>query len=105
MKKHGDIEKLAEQTLNSLDGLQQVEANEYLYAKIKLRMQESKEVMPMYGSRVMLRLAAVLVLFIGLNCISFYALKQQGAQTANPKSNDVEAFANAYGLNTNTDSY
>jgi len=105
MKKHGDIEKLAEQTLNSLDGLQQVEANEYLYAKIKQRMQGSKEVVPLYGKRVMLRLVAVLVLFIGLNCISFYALKQQGSQTTGPKSSSAEAFANAYGLNTNTDSY
>jgi hypothetical protein len=105
MKKHGDIEKLADQTLNSLDGLQEVEANGYLYAKIKQRMHDNNEVVPLYGSRIMLRLAAVLILFISINCISFYALKQQKEQMTAPGSNDVSAFASAYGLNTNTDSY
>jgi hypothetical protein len=82
-----------------------VEANEYLYAKIKQRMQDKNEVVSLYGSRIMLRLAAVLVLFIGINGISFYALKQQHTQTAAPGSSDAEAFAKAYGFNTNTDSY
>jgi hypothetical protein len=105
MKKDQDIEKLAERTLNSLDGLQEVEANGYLYAQIKQRMHENKEIVPLYGGRIMLRLAAILILFIGINIISFYTLKQQTQSTAANRSNGAEAFANAYSLNSNTDSY
>jgi len=54
----------------------------------------------------MLRLAAVLILFIGLNGVSYYVLKQHTAVT-NTKTTTtwVNAFADAYSLDNNSDSY
>jgi hypothetical protein len=104
MKNNQDIEKAVQQTLNSLDNLQQLEANEFLYAKIKQRMDNTAKVVPMNYNRVMLRLAAVLILFIGINAISFYALKHNSAN-ATQTTSGANSFADAYNLNNNTDSY
>jgi hypothetical protein len=104
MKKHQDIEKAVQQTLASLDNLQQLEANEYLFAKIKQRMGDPAKVAPIHYNRVMLRLAAVLALFIGINCASFYVLKQHTSTNNIPKTG-ADAFAQDYNLNTNSDSY
>ncbi|MBC7400178.1 MAG: hypothetical protein H7289_09555 [Mucilaginibacter sp.] len=104
MKNNQDIEKAVQQTLNSLDSLQQLEANEYLYAKIKQRMDNTAKVVPMNYNRVMLRLAAVLILFIGINGVSFYVLKHSSVH-ATQTTSGANAFADAYNLNKNTDSY
>ena len=104
MKNQQEIERMAEQTLSSLDNLQQVEANEYLHSKIWLRINDTSKSIPPAYNRLMLRLAAVLFLFIGINCVSFYALKQHSVDTAQ-KSSGADAFANAYNLNDNSDSY
>jgi len=47
MKNQQEIERMAEQTLNSLNNLQQLEANEYLHAKIVQRMNTRAKVVPM----------------------------------------------------------
>ncbi|MES2379252.1 MAG: hypothetical protein V4553_21855 [Bacteroidota bacterium] len=104
MKNNQDIEKAVQQTLDSLDNLQQLEANEFLYAKIRQRMDNTAKVVPMNYNRVMLRLAAVLVLFIGINGLSFYVLKHSSAP-ATQTTSGANAFADAYNLNSNTDSY
>ena len=105
MKNQQEIEQLAEQTLNSLNNVQQLEANEYLHSKILQRMNDSRKVIPMAYNRVMLRLAAVLVLFIGINAVSFYMLKQSDNTVTVNKAATADAFANAYNLNNNLDSY
>jgi hypothetical protein len=104
MKNNQDIEKAVQQTLDSLDNLQQLEANEFLYAKIRQRMENTSKVVPMNYNRVMLRLAAALVLFIGINGVSFYILKHSSVHTTQTTSG-ANAFADAYNLNSNTDSY
>jgi hypothetical protein len=104
MKNNQDIEKAVQQTLDSLDNLQQLEANEFLYAKIRQRMDNTAKVVPMNYNRVMLRLAAVLVLFIGINGVSFYVLKHSNS-SASQTTSGANAFADAYNLNSNTDSY
>jgi hypothetical protein len=103
MKNKQDIEQAAEQALNSLNHMQQVEANEYLHAKIMQRMQNNK-VIPMAYNRLMLRLAAVLILLIGVNALSFYVLKQRST-TTEKTTTGADAFAKAYNLNNNLDSY
>ena|ERR1700761_7663858 len=103
MKNKQDIEQAAEQALNSLSNLQQVEANEYLHAKIVQRMQNNKAA-PMAYNRLMLQLAAVLILLIGVNAVSFYVLKQRSTNTEKTTTG-ADAFAKAYNLNNNLDSY
>ena len=105
MKNQQEIEEMAEQTLKSLNNMQQLEANEYLHSKILQRMNDSSKVVPMAYNRVMLRLAAVLVLFIGLNVASFYMLKQSSNTVTVKKAGTADAFADAYNLNNNLDSY
>jgi hypothetical protein len=105
MKNQQEIEQKAEQTLNSLNNMQQLEANEYLHSKILQRMNDNRKVIPMAYNRVMLRLAAVLILFIGINAVSFYVLKQSGNTVTVKKAATADAFADAYNLNNNVDSY
>jgi hypothetical protein len=102
MKNKQGFEQQAEQTLNSLDNLRQVEANEFLDAKVLHRMQMRYQ--PATNAQtLMLRLAAVLCLFIGINTVSYVILKQPIKTTKNIKGADV--FADAYGLNNNVNSY
>ncbi|MES2809535.1 MAG: hypothetical protein V4619_12970 [Bacteroidota bacterium] len=104
MKQHLDIEKAATQTLNSLDNIQQHNANPFLYAKIKQRMEHQHKLAAIDQTRLMMRLAAVLILFIGINGLSFYALKKH-SKAKQPAQSGANAFAEAYQLNTNTESY
>ena len=104
MKNIKDFEKQVGQALNSLDNLQQVEANEFLHAKIMHRMQNRGEASPLYYNKLMVRLAAVLCLFVCINAVSFFALNQT-KQTTVKKQAGADVFAQAYGLNTNLNSY
>ena len=104
MKNTKDFEKQAEQALNSLNNLQQVEPNEFLHAKILHRMQNQGEASPLYYNKLMVRLAAVLCLFICVNAVSFFALSPNKKQTVTQTAN-ADSFAEAYGLNTNLNSY
>ncbi len=104
MKNIKDLEKQAEQALNSLNNLQQVDANEFLHAKVLHRMQSRQEVKPMVYNKLMVRLAAVLCLFVCINSISYIALMQKNTTTAKTSAG-VDVFAEAYGLNNNLNSY
>ena len=104
MKNIKDFETQAEQALNSLNNLQQVEANEFLHAKIMHRMQNTGEASPLYYNKLMVRLAAVLCLFICINAVSFFVLNQSKT-TVTKKPADITVFAQEYGLTTNLNSY
>ena len=106
MKNKQDLENQVQQTLSSLDNLQQLEANAFLHAKIMNRMANKQALTPITYNKLMVRLAAVLCLFICINGVSFYLLKQK-TNTVNTKTNNTgaDAFANAYGLNNNLNSY
>ncbi len=108
MKNKQELEQKVEQTLNSLDNLQQLEANEFLHAKILHRMGGNSTATNLGYSKIMIRLAAILCLLIGINCVSFYVLKPQtdiGKVTAAKTATGANAFAEAYGLNNNLNSY
>lgn len=102
--KQQNIDKAAEQALNSLNNLQQADANPFLYAKVKQRMEHRYKMATAEQKRVMLRLAAVLILFIGINGFCFFALKKQNT-AKQPAQSGASAFAEAYQLNTDTESY
>lgn len=105
MKNIKDFEEQADQALNSLNNLQQVEPNEFLHAKIMHRMQNAGQASPLYYNKLMVRLAAVLCLFVCINAVSFFVLTQSKATTVTQKPANADSFAEAYGLNTNLNSY
>ena len=102
MKTLREIEELTDSTLNSLDSLQPVEANEYLYAKIKNRLQHNRQTAAAY-SRLLFRLSLALILFLGINIASFYLISalQRGAN----KPKGITAFSEAYFPGGNTYNY
>ena len=104
MKNRKDIEQLAEQALHSLDNLQQLEANDFLAAKAWQRMQTYHHGLPAGYNILLLRMAAVLVMFIGINCVSFYVLGKKSANTTSAATG-VDAFSSAYGLSNSSENY
>ena len=104
MKNRKEIEQLAEQALQSLETLQLVEANDFLAAKAWQRMQNQRHGVPANYNKLLLRLAAVLLMFVGINCASFYVLNNKTANKTSTATG-VGAFANAYGLSNSSDNY
>lgn len=105
MKDQDKIEQLANQTLGSLNNLQQVEANEFLAAKAWQRMQGYKQSMPHAYNKILLRLTVALLLFTGVNCVSYYVLSNNKTTANTSAATGVDAFANAYGLSNNSNNY
>lgn len=104
MKDRKEIKQLAEQALHSLDNLQQVDTNDFLAAKAWQRMQSYRHSLPTGYNKLLLRLAVVLLMFTGINCVSFYVLSKKSANTTTAATG-VDAFANAYGLSNNSGNY
>jgi|GEM_PF-3204593 len=104
MKDRKEIEQLAEKALHSLDNLQQVDANDFLAAKAWQRMQTYRHELPAGYNKLLLRLAVVLLMFTGINCISFYALSKKSVDSTSAATG-VDAFASAYGLSSNSENY
>lgn len=102
MKALREIEALTDQALNSLDNLQAVEANPFLYSKIKNRMQFNRQNGVAKNTRVMLRLSAALLLFLGINILSIYLLNKQHNNT--PQTG-ITAFSKAYFPQNDTYNY
>jgi hypothetical protein len=105
MKNKQEIEHLTEATLNSLDNLQQVEANEFLYAKIRHRMQTSELHERASYNRLMVQLSVALCLFICINGASFYLFQHRQSKTAETNASAAAAFAEEYSLKDNSYSY
>ena len=101
MKKETEIALLAEASLRSLDGLQQAEANEFLYAKVMHRMQLNELKEKAVFNRLMLKLSVALMFFICLNGASVYFFEKQQLKTTKANTNTVAAFADEYSLETN----
>lgn len=104
MKDRKDIEQLAEQALYSLDSLQQLEANDFLAAKAWQRMQTYRHSVPPVYNKLLFKLAVVLVMFVGINFVSFYMLTKP-TKTNTETVSGVDAFASAYGLGNTSDNY
>lgn len=75
MKTQQEIEQLTEGALNSLDGLQPLEANPYLYSKIRNRMAQARQATAKHA-KLMFRLSMALLLFLFINVGSFYMLNK-----------------------------
>lgn len=97
MKTQKEIEELAAQVLNSLDGARQAETNPYLYQKIRNRMLQQRQQAISENARLVLRLSAALVLFMGINLTSYYLLNKNGqANTPKVKASAITAISEEY---------
>lgn len=107
MKTKIEIERLADETLNSLDRIQQVDANEFLYTRIEARSRKHRE--QFIGVKYLSGLSAALVLFISLNMASYYFLSDKGPERTQvakqQKSTAAEALAAEYNLSSDQYSY
>lgn len=89
------FEQLAEETLQSLDGIQRAEANPFLYTRIEQRLRN--RYLPSYQKKLMPVLAIALVLFISLNVLSYFKVSNDPASATNTGSG-IENFASEYNL-------
>jgi len=105
MKNKQEIERLTEAALNSLDNLQPVEANEFLYAKIRNRMQANELQERTSYNRLMVKLSVALGLFICINGVSFYLFQHQQSKSTKTTASAAAAFAEEYSLKDNSYSY
>ena|SRR5476651_2357752 len=106
MKNKQETERLTEATFNSLDNLQQVEANEFLYAKIKNRMRANEQRERVVYNRLMVKLSVALGLFICINGVSFYALQHRDNKGVKAKTTaSAASFAEEYSLKDNSYNY
>ena len=105
MKNKQETERLTEATFNSLDNLQQVEANEFLYAKIRNRMQANEFQERVTYNRLMVKLSVALGLFICINGVSFYLFQHRQNKPAKTTTSPAAAFAEEYSLKDNSYNY
>ncbi|TFF35749.1 hypothetical protein [Mucilaginibacter psychrotolerans] len=103
MKNAKETERLAEETLNSLDNLQTIEPEPFLFTRIQSRIARKNEAAIIQNRVSMYRLAAVLICILFINIISYQAaLKAPGSK---PGSDVKAAFANEYHLEDNFYAY
>jgi hypothetical protein len=107
MKALREIEEQANQALNSLENLQPLEANQYLYTKIKNRMLQSRQAAQ--HIRLMFRLSAALLVFVCLNITSIYVFNtwqdKQNTNTPAKAKTGINALSDEFFPSTNTYNY
>lgn len=96
-----NIEQLADDTLNSIDGIQRATANPYLYTRIRERLQNRYQPAA-YQKKLMPVLAVALVLFISLNIASYFKVNTVKATSTSNNASGIENFANEYNLSEET---
>ncbi len=95
--KQTEAERLAEQALNSLNGIQAAPVNEFLYTRIRNRMETRRKET---GARISLQYrmpVLILLLAVSVNLAGLYLLRpQHNAQL--PQQNSFSSFAQEYQL-------
>ena len=108
MKNLKDAEKLAEEALKSIDNIQAVEANDFIFTRIQSRMETKKQGSKNARVKLLYRLSAVLLLLVMLNATSYFVLKPVKSQTTNIKhqtTTGIAAFADDYQLEQGSYNY
>lgn len=99
------IEHKIETTLQSLDNVQRAEASPFLYSKIMNKLY-NKSATEQTETRKFLRLswelAFAMILFIGLNIVTFVYFTHKNDQDDN---NSLTSLANEYTVNSNNYNY
>lgn len=91
-----NVDQLVEETMASLDGLEPVRANPFLYTRISQRMKDRYQ--QRSSGRLMPVLAAALVLFICVNLLSIAELASTASGKAQEKGSNIDGFAAEYQL-------
>jgi hypothetical protein len=108
MKNIKDAEKFAEKALKSLDNIQAIEANDFIFTRILSRMETKAQASKKVRVKLLYRLSAVLLLFVMLNATSYFVLKPVKGQTTNIKhktTTGIAAFADDYQLEQGSYNY
>jgi hypothetical protein len=105
MKNKDAIEKLAGETLASIDNIQASEPDEFIFTRIKSRMEAKRQQYVAGRIKLLYRLSAILVLFTALNLSSYYLLKRSENNTKVGNTSSIAAFANDYNLQQNSNDY
>lgn len=104
MRTPREIEELTTQALTSLDNLQPVEANPFLYQKIKHRMVQSRQAAARHAG-LMVRLSAALLLFLCINVASFYFFSKKQQPVKAKTTTGINAVGDEFFPKTDTYNY
>ena len=98
MKREENIEKLVEDTLNSLEGLGKVEVNPFFYRKLEAKMLGSSTAISHSFALVgNLRLnVALLLCFLIFNVFTFISLNEKNELETASREDQIELLANDY---------
>ena len=102
MKHKQDIDKMIEETLNSLDGMQRAEPRPFFFTRLQQKLQNSNKSLWDELERFIARPAVALIgvaLLIILN-ISLIITKEESSVPVNEQ--EEQAFAEEYSLNATT---
>ncbi len=105
MKNLEEAEKLADEALKSIDNIQAVEVNEFLYTRIKSRIEALDEGMEKVSAWPLYRLVAMLLLFIAINIVSFSYLSSSVSVNKSMKNNELNTFSEDYNLQSGQNNY
>jgi len=104
MKNIKDLEKLAEETLKSIDNIEAVEPNNFLFTRIQNRI-ENKTLATEKGKiKLMYSLTVALLIIFMLNIVSFKFLASKNTNNSQP-GNGISAIASDYNLNEDSNNY
>jgi hypothetical protein len=105
MKKVKDAEKLAEETMHSIDNIAPADVNDFLFTSIQNRVEARKPSFEFMGLKPMYRVATLLIFFIVVNIISFNYVRSKTKTRGRHNTSNIDAFARDYGLNDNSNNY
>jgi hypothetical protein len=98
MEKRNKIEEEIERTMESLDGLEKLKANPFMFQKVQARIEEeANEKLPILRPNFI----AALVIIILLNSITLaYFYKDASNVTSSVKSESIQSISKEYNINT-----
>ena len=103
------INKMVEDTMNSIEGIRRAEANPFLYSKIKERAnrKSSGKFSLGFGTRLFLAFAILVVLnaFTLLIYSSSYSTTSATGSTTTSTKQDINSFINEYSLENSNYNY
>lgn len=70
-------EKIAEDVINSVHGIERAEPGPFLFGKIMHRITAQQFTYPYYSSKTLMRFATAIMLLAGINAVSIIAVRQQ----------------------------
>ena len=105
MKEHKDAEKFAEEVLSSIDQIQAVEVNDFIFTRIQNRLNRRQQA-ALTKTRVLYRLSIALLMFFILNAASYYLfLKTPSRASGKQPTSGLSAFASEYQITQNSYNY